>query len=74
MPTLESEIELNEVFSRSKVIAITINHEEMTNEEINETVTDYEMKYKLPTTDVLKHGCKKLINMLIMQFPELARS
>ena len=55
MPTLESEIQLNEVFSRSNVIAITLNHEEMTDEEINETVTDYEMKYKLPTTDVLKH-------------------
>ncbi len=72
MPTLESEIELNEVFSRSKVIAITLNHEEMTDEEIDKTITDYEMRYKLPTTDVLKHGCKKLINLLIMKFPELA--
>lgn len=73
LPTLESEIELNEVFSRSEVIAITINHEEMTDEEIKKTITDYEMKFKLPTTDVLKHGCKKLINILMVKFPELAR-
>ena len=73
MPTLESEIELNEVFSRSKVIAITLNHEEMTDDEVGETIVDYEMKYKLPTTDVLKYGCKKLINLLIMNFPELAK-
>ena len=62
------------ILSRSKVIAITLNHEEMTDKEIKKTITDYEIKFKLPTTDVLKYGCKKLINMLIMKFPELARS
>jgi len=74
MPSLESEIELNEIFSRAEVIAITLNHEEMTDKELEKTVADYEKKYKLPTTDVLKHGCKKLINSLILKFPELARS
>lgn len=73
MPTLESEIELNEIFSKAKVIAITLNHEEMNDEEVEETITDYEKKFKLPTTDVLKFGCKKLISILIMTFPELGR-
>jgi uncharacterized NAD-dependent epimerase/dehydratase family protein len=72
MPTLESEIELLETFSRTKVIGITINHEDMTEQEIKETITEYEERYQLPTTDALKYGCKKLVKRLIEVFPELS--
>ena len=68
MPTLESEIELIEVFSKSKVIAITINHEDMTDEEVEKTIVEYEYKYELPTTDVLKHGCDKLVDRLYSRY------
>ncbi|MCD6578673.1 DUF1611 domain-containing protein [bacterium] len=74
MPTLESEIELLEVFSRSKVIAITLNHEDMTDEEIKETIAEYEKKLQLPTTDALKYGCKKLVKRIFKVFPELHSS
>ena len=73
MPSLESEIELIEVFSKSKVIAITINHEDMTDEELEATIMEYEYKYELPTTDILKHGCDKLIKKLYEVFPELQK-
>ncbi len=73
MPALGSEIELNEVFSNSKVIAITLNHEEMTDMELKKTIKEYEARYQLPTTDVLKYGCKKLIDRLTITFPSLAR-
>ena len=73
MPTLESEIELIEISSRSKVIAITINHEDMTDAEVKNTIVEYESKYELPTTDVLKFGCDKLINTLFTVFPELKK-
>ena len=73
MPTLESEIELIEVFSRSKVIAITINHEDMTDDEVENTIAEYEDRYKLPTTDVLKYGCDKLVKKLFEVFPELLK-
>ena len=73
MPTLESEIELIEIFSRSKVIAITINHEDMTDEEIKEAITEYEKMFQLPTTDVLKYGCKKLVKRIFEAFPELPK-
>jgi len=73
MPTLESEIELLEVFSRSKVIAITLNHEDMTGEEIKETITEYEKKFQLPTTDALKYGCEKLVKRIFKVFPELLK-
>lgn len=73
MPTLESEIELLEVFSSKPVIALTLNHEEMTDMEIETTVLEYELRYGLPTTDVLKHGCDKLIEKIYEVFPELIR-
>jgi uncharacterized NAD-dependent epimerase/dehydratase family protein len=74
MPSLESEIELIEMFSRAKVIAITINHEDMTDDEVGDTIAEYERTYNLPTTDILKHGCHKLVKRLFGVFPELRGS
>jgi len=73
MPTPESEIELIEVFSKTKVIAITINHEDMTDDEVKNTIVEYESKYELPTTDVLKFGCDKLVETLFKVFLELQK-
>jgi len=73
MPTLKTEIELNEVFSKSKVIAITIAHEDMTDDELKDIIVEYEKKYKLPTTDVLKYSCDKLINKIYEVFPTLLK-
>ena len=71
MPTLASEIELIEAFSRSKVIAITISHEDMSDAEVEGTIADYEHSYGLPATDVLKHGCHKIVRKLFDVFPKL---
>jgi len=71
MPTLKSEIDLVEMVSGAKVIALTINHEDMTSHELEDTIMDYENKYKVPTMDVLKHGCEKIIDSLFEQFPNL---
>lgn len=73
MPTLESEIKMLEVFSGAKVIAITINHEGMNDNEIESTTKAYEEKYQLPVTDVLKNDCDKLIKKLCEIFPDLIR-
>lgn len=74
MPTLESEIELIEAFSKSKVIAITLNHEDMTDDEVKNKIVEYEYKYDLPTTDVLKFGCDKIIVQLFETFPVLLKA
>lgn len=73
MGTLDYEIELMELFSDTKVIAITINHEDMTDAELIETIDAYEAKYKRPTTDVLKYGCDKLVASILSVFPELQK-
>ena len=73
MPELETEIELNEVFSKSKVIAITINDEDMTDVELKNTIEEYEDRYKLPATNVLKYGCDKIIKKIYEVFPEILK-
>lgn len=74
MPTLESEIDMLQVYSNAPVIAITLNHENMSEEELSKTIISLESYYDLPTTDVLKDGCDKLVNALIEHFPELSKS
>lgn len=74
MPTLTSEIELNEIISGVKVVAITLNHEDMADTDIDRTVVEYEDQFGLPTADVLKHGCDKIVNSLFEVFPELTRA
>ena len=71
MPTIKSEIELIENFSKTKVIAVTLNHENMSDKEISDAITEYENQLHLPTTDVLKHGCGKLIASIFEVFPSL---
>ncbi len=71
MPTVESEIHLIEAISQSQVIAIALNHENLADEEISKTISDYESRFCLPTTDVLNYGCQKLIQALNDHFPKL---
>lgn len=73
MPSLEYEIKLNELLSKTKVIAITINDEDMTDTELKNTIAEYEDRYKLPTTNVLKYGCDKIIEKIGEVFPEILK-
>ena len=71
MPSVESEIKLIETISNTKVIAIALSHENLSDEEILEFIEDYEKQFHFPTTDVLSHGCQKLVQSLNHHFPEL---
>ncbi|MGX1928350.1 DUF1611 domain-containing protein [Flagellimonas sp. 2504JD4-2] len=73
MLDLVDEIEMIEIFSKSSVIAITINHENMTPVELHHAIGQYESEFNLPVTDVLMYGCDKLVKELIKTFPELKR-
>lgn len=61
MGSLDREIQLIELLAQRPVIALTINHENMTREEVESTVAAYEQRYQRPTVDVLWHGCDKLV-------------
>lgn len=62
--TLDREIQILELLAQQPVIALTINHENMTHDEIAATIAGYEANYNRPATDVLKDGCGKLVNAI----------
>ncbi|SDB36328.1 Uncharacterized conserved protein, NAD-dependent epimerase/dehydratase family [Flavobacteriaceae bacterium MAR_2010_188] len=62
--SLKEQINAIEVISGRKVIAITVNHEEMSPEEILPACEKIEKETGLPTFDVLAHGASELINVL----------
>jgi len=74
MPDVESEIKLIEAISQAKVMAITLSHEDLSDKEILGIIANYENKFQLPTTDVLSHGCQKLVQALSNQFPTLRQT
>lgn len=71
MPTVKTEIELIETISQAKVMAIALSHENLAEEEIQKVIPEYEKQFQLPTTDVLSHGCQKLVQALSDNFPKL---
>jgi uncharacterized NAD-dependent epimerase/dehydratase family protein len=71
MPTVAHEIKLIEEISKAKVMAIALSHENLEEEEMRQIVAVYEKKFQLPTTDVLSHGCQKLVQSLGGHFPKL---
>ena len=72
LKSLQSEIDLIEEFCGPRVMGITINHENMTDAEIDSIIVEYEETYLMPVTDVLKRGCGKLIDKLFTLFPDLS--
>lgn len=71
MPGLKSEIDLIQSISQTTVLAIALSHENLTENEISDFIDNYENQYRLPTTDVLSHGCEKLIQVLQEYYPAL---
>ncbi|MBT2160221.1 DUF1611 domain-containing protein [Zobellia barbeyronii] len=64
MHSLAEQINAIEVISGKKVIAITVNHEDMEEDEILEACKQITLETKLPAFDVLKYGAKELVALL----------
>lgn len=71
IPAPESEINLIETFADTKVIGLTINHENMIDVEVTAAITRYEKELGIPVTDALTRSPKHLIDMVMAAFPEL---
>jgi uncharacterized NAD-dependent epimerase/dehydratase family protein len=71
MPTPASEIELIETFSATRVIGLTLNHENMTDAEVSAAITLYEVELGIPVTDALTRPIGRLTEMVFAAFPEL---
>jgi len=71
MPTPASEIRLIETFADTRVIGLTINHENMTSAEVSSAITQYESELGIPATDALTRSPDDLVEMVLSSFPQL---
>ncbi|NED96885.1 DUF1611 domain-containing protein [Phytoactinopolyspora alkaliphila] len=71
MPTAASEVALIEAFADTKVIGITINHEFMSDEEIDAAIDEHELEIGVPATDPLTRPLDRLADMVLDAFPAI---
>ena len=71
MPSPEDEIALIESFADTKVIGVTINHEDMTDGDISTTSTLQSNRLGLPITDTVDRPENDLLRMVVLAFPKL---
>jgi uncharacterized NAD-dependent epimerase/dehydratase family protein len=72
MPTPASEIHLIQTFSDTRVIGLTLNHEHMTEVEVDAAIALYECELGIPVTDALTRSPERLVEMVLDAFPGLA--
>ncbi len=73
MPDPGSEINLIETFADTKVIGLTINHENMTTAEVDSAIAQYESELGIPATDALTRSPDHLVEMVLASFPQLRK-
>ena len=71
MPTVESEIALIEAFADTRVIGVTVNHENLTADELAASIDKIELDTGLPATDPLTRPLSDLVDMVLQAFPAL---
>ncbi len=71
VPTPAAEINLIQAFADTKIIGIAINHENMTDAEVSTAITLYESELAIPATDPLTRSPERLVEMVLLAFPEL---
>jgi uncharacterized NAD-dependent epimerase/dehydratase family protein len=71
MPIPATEINLIQTFAHTKVIGLTINHENMTDAEVDAAIMLYQSELGIPATDALTRSPTHLVEMVLSAFPEL---
>lgn len=71
MPDPATEINLIQTFADTEVIGLTINHENMSDEEISAAIARYERELGIPVTDALARSPECLVEMILAAFPAL---
>lgn len=71
MPTPASEIDLLQTFADTRVIGLTINHENLSDAEVSAAIVAYEAELDIPATDALTRPTDRLVEMVTRAFPTL---
>ena len=72
MPTVTSEVALIEAFAATRVIGVTVNHENLTDAELGSAIDEIELDLGIPATDPLTRPLDELVDMVVQAFPHLA--
>ncbi len=71
MPSAASEINLIQTFADTRVIGLTINHEHMSDADVDAAIVRYEQELGIPVTDALTRAPDRLVEMVLAAFPAL---
>lgn len=71
MPTVTSEIALIEAFADTRVIGVTVNHENLSTQQLADAIDEIELDTGLPATDPLTRPLSDLVDMVLQAFPAL---
>ncbi len=74
MPDPSSEINLIQTFADTKVIGLTLNHENMGEDEVDSAIKKYELELGVPVTDALTKSPDLLVEMTLAAFPQLTKT
>ncbi|WP_061960570.1 DUF1611 domain-containing protein [Demequina flava] len=74
MGTPEHEIALIEMFGRTRVVGMTINHEDMSRVDVTAAIALYQVDLGIPVTDALWRDPVELVQMVVKAFPSLMRT
>ncbi|NAW61470.1 DUF1611 domain-containing protein [Vibrio sp. V31_P5A7T61] len=72
MPSAQSEINLIETFAKTSVIGLTLNHEQMSADEVETAIATYSAELGIPVTDPLSQPIDALLHMVESVYPQLA--
>jgi len=70
-PTAASEIHLIETFANTRVIGVTLNHENMSDAEVDLAIDEYRAELGVPVTDALLRPARELVDIVVAAFPAL---
>lgn len=73
MPEPAREISLIESFAETRVIGLTLNHENMGKADIDNAIIRYEKELGIPVTDALIRSPDELVAMTLAAFPQIGR-
>lgn len=67
---LSTQIQALEILAQKPIIAISINHENLSQEEMAHLSQEMYRKYKLPVSDVLWEGADSLVDLILNKYQE----
>lgn len=73
MPEPAKEISLIETFADTRVIGLTINHENMAAADVDRAIASYESELGIPVTDALARSSDELVAMTLAALPQIER-